>query len=390
MCGLFGVHSSVLSKDEVNKAMSLGLLSMFRGTDSTGLALAYGNTESRKKRRPVVYDGFKHPIDSYGFLQMTKTEELLTKDLEKLCVMGHTRYSTSGNATSVSHAHPHRFKHIVGCHNGTIFRFNYKTDSKKLGTDSRVLFNMIAEDGIDEALNEADWGAYAISYYDTKANTISFARNRDRPLWFMETKAGSTIYWASEKRMLDFIAAGSQTFDDPYEIDVKKLYTWPIGEPRQLTTRPLKVSSYNFSSIPPYVQNRITYARKRRHNHYQGGEVLWPSLYHDPNKYEKDNDLYAYHSSEDKEADKWKDFKYLGYESAALSPQEVLLLLDQGCAFCLQTKAIEDSVYWTNADEWVCEKCTGIPFIRDFYNGGREFDPSCLGRVVRIEPAEDK
>lgn len=187
MCGLFGVIGTSLTPAERYHFAQLAYLSCFRGTDSTGCA-AVGK-EKGGKMHVRMHKSVDNPVsfvESAGF-----HDKILAHN--PFLLMGHARAATVGDVKP-QNAHPFRYKHIIGAHNGTIPKLGSKTR-----TDSEELYTLIADNGLD-ILKELD-GAYALTYLDTESKTINFIRNSQRPLFFMRGGANIILY-ASERRML--------------------------------------------------------------------------------------------------------------------------------------------------------------------------------------------
>lgn len=224
MCGLFGAYSGYLNKQELANVRTLGILSQFRGIDSTGIAVV-----SRRKNKLKV-DVHKDIVDSSNFFWYSKQADELLDSNGPSVVIGHCRAATHGSVNETN-AHPLQERHITGVHNGTIDRFAPKHDEKDTMSDSRLLMRNISYHGLFPTLREAGFsGAWAVVYFDHSNGTLNFIRNAKRPLWFMYNKGRSTLYWASEKRMLDFVAAADPSaFNEPLLIKEDLRITYQVG-----------------------------------------------------------------------------------------------------------------------------------------------------------------
>lgn len=85
---------------------------------------------------------------------------------EYLTIIGHTRYATVG-AHTVDNAHPFRYKHVIGAHNGGIFNhieLDKQYEERNFTVDSQHLIAHIA----DEADMAELEGYGAVTWYDTR------------------------------------------------------------------------------------------------------------------------------------------------------------------------------------------------------------------------------
>lgn len=200
MCGLVGIAGDLAFKDEiVMKRMFLA--DFFRGQDSTGLAAV------RTAGNVLIAKVASHPIDLFD---MTRFKTALTGSTSKVFI-GHNRAATRG-ATSSFNAHPFTYEHITGAHNGTLTTASHKALEDAIGekfdVDSQALFKAIAVLGIKEAISLCEVGrtstdgAWALTWYDSKEDSLNFLRNKHRPLWHAFDKDGKRVLWASEWPMI--------------------------------------------------------------------------------------------------------------------------------------------------------------------------------------------
>lgn len=205
MCGLVGIAGKLETKDEKTmKAMFL--LDYLRGPDSTGFAaIRYdGDIKSAK-----ISD---HPLalfDSVRF-KMALNGNLST------AFMGHNRAATRGKVTSAN-AHPFQYEHIVGMHNGTLDGLSQHDLEKELDmkfeVDSEAIIVGIAKLGVEKTMSLIS-GAWSLVWYDSKADTLNFLRNAERPLYLAYTKTFDRLFWASESVAID----ASVKLGGPYEL----------------------------------------------------------------------------------------------------------------------------------------------------------------------------
>lgn len=206
MCGIAGIFSQTVGLTERELFEGLLMLNVYRGKDSTGVVrineLKKGVPYAQVKRAVVSSPGFV--ASKYGHDMLYDLDKKEAKDTSKTTgYIGHCRAATKGEI-KVQNAHPFRFDHTIGVHNGTIHG-SFK-GSKDFETDSEALFNLINDAGIEEALNEVSYSdpAYALVYLDTKEKTLNFVRNDKRPLYFTYLYGKSTLVWSSRWEMIEF------------------------------------------------------------------------------------------------------------------------------------------------------------------------------------------
>ena len=226
MCGLVGIAGDLQYVDEGTMRRLL-LLDYLRGTDSTGMA-AIG-----KEYDWSISKIASHPIDLFDTLSFRTA---LTASKSRAFI-GHNRAATRGLVNAVN-AHPYEYRHIVGAHNGTLDKASWDrleaAVGESFGTDSNAIFAAIAKLGVEEAVGlmeegkNASEGAWALTWYDGKENTINFLKNRHRPLYIGTVEEGDKIIWASEWEMMDYATgAASPKYDFHF---VKEACFFPLPD----------------------------------------------------------------------------------------------------------------------------------------------------------------
>lgn len=189
MCGLIGSCGNITVTHEKAIATLL-VLDSLRGTDSTGIAVVPKNGDVKMAK------AIGHPFNLFDTKQYDKALMGMHR-----AIIGHNRYATQGKVNA-KNAHPFEFNTVVGAHNGTLIGKFRLEDSADFDVDSENLYHHIDKKGIKDALNVLD-GAWALTWWDKVTEEMHFLRNKERPLFLTRTKDGKTIFWASEKWMLE-------------------------------------------------------------------------------------------------------------------------------------------------------------------------------------------
>ncbi len=177
----------------------------------------------------------KLAVAGHVFIGDRTTRGFITDASDSLFTVGHVRAATEGRVR-VSNAHPFctyskEGKRFVGVHNGTLTRWrSHVKGANPYDVDSEWAINELCAEGADAF--EKFEGSYSLVWWDERSPTVlNFARNKERPMYFLRTKDKKTILFASESGMLSWLALRNNldVEDVVYTTDVDKLYTIDVN-----------------------------------------------------------------------------------------------------------------------------------------------------------------
>lgn len=215
MCGLITILSK---KDELltnayeTIFKELLYVSALRGFDSTGICrINYLN-------EPIVTKDTV-PAGSFLFKQRNFAFAFTGKAL-----LGHNRAATKGSRTE-EFAHPHNVDNITLIHNGTLFHHKDLADTE---SDSLAIATAFSTKDPKEVIPTLS-GSFALIWYDSKHKSFHWTRNKERPLYLIETKSAYVLVselemgrWILTRNKIEIISEKEIT---PYEF-----YSYKIGE----------------------------------------------------------------------------------------------------------------------------------------------------------------
>jgi predicted glutamine amidotransferase len=253
MCGHVGIAGKLTLSDEKTMKRLL-LFDYLRGPDSTGIAV--------KKHASEEVDIVKiasHPLDLFDSKKFTAALNAYSASV----FLGHNRAATRGKVNTIN-AHPFECGHIIGAHNGTLHMDSWKELDKLLDEDTDVdslaIFQVIEKFGIEKA-TEHLFGAWALVWIDLKENTLNFLRNKERTLFWGQSKDKTKLFWASEHPMIDCATELSDNVYDWWQdkkgyiyfaFEPNTMYSWDLDELREGGAKP-KLTEFKERSAPPAV-----------------------------------------------------------------------------------------------------------------------------------------
>ena len=192
-----------------------------RGWDSTGIIRLGDKGE---------VDTVKAAMNAGEFLDQSNVKMLLNKR-DTVGYIGHNRYATIGQVNSVN-AHPFTYDKITLVHNGTLDTV-YDLDDPHGGgdTDSEQIAYTMSCKGESETLTLID-GAYVLAWVNGEDGSLNLARNYERTLYYAFDTAGTSLFFASEQKMLSWL------------LDRNKIYHKEIVALKADTHHKLKVSEH--------------------------------------------------------------------------------------------------------------------------------------------------
>jgi glucosamine 6-phosphate synthetase-like amidotransferase/phosphosugar isomerase protein len=217
MCGIFGMIGT-LSEENYSEAHEL-LTNIFkasvaRGSDSAGFSAVHFD-------RPGMLVTDKRPLASPKYVNRASKFKALKKDMPNILI-GHTRYSTSGNPKRNRNNHPFNGRRWTLVHNGGISAWQSASRqleiSMRTETDSEILLHMLEQEenphvSVQNMITKVGTGSRiaiaAIDHSSDEPKLLLF-RNPSNDIYIMSHVGFNVIFFASTKEIL--LAALDMTF----------------------------------------------------------------------------------------------------------------------------------------------------------------------------------
>lgn len=208
MCGLMGVIMGGAKRTPGHLGMirmayeTMMLLGQSRGTHAAGVALIdrMGNLSWSKKKGPAVQ-----------FIRTRQYMDVMSNlTAGTNLIMGHTRYATDGDPSSMANNHPIKAGDVVMTHNGVIFNanelFDYYEEFQRDGEVDSEIIARLAEDCLNDGvidtlelsgrLAELEGNLSCVIASVSNPNAIVLVKG-DRPLEAVYVPAVDALFYSS-------------------------------------------------------------------------------------------------------------------------------------------------------------------------------------------------
>lgn len=241
MCGISGVFSFTKPDFQLRKSIRGFLdnaiyVGSLRGRDSTGIMVTNRTTQE--------VCTLKQAVDGAVFVDKYNVDKLLADVDEYSSVVVHNRKATMG-AVSDRSAHPFTVGSITLVHNGTLWQHRNLGGGNSLKVDSEAIAYALDKHDPVEVLEDLD-GAYTLVWHDSRTDTLSIARNKERPLSVAFIDNANSMVFCSEAMMLEWLAnRNGLKIGKLFTPAVHSIYTW------DLSAEKLDIKAYKETKYEP-------------------------------------------------------------------------------------------------------------------------------------------
>ena len=194
MCGIVGFYTPKPrlkpNREYFTQALYVDAL---RGHHGTGVAAVH------EKGNVIIH---KKAIHAFDYMDTRTADDLFSYTGFYNCMIGHNRFKTHGMQSN-RNTHPFQHGNITLVHNGSVATHNLPGTQE---VDSEQICHALSQDTIENVVAKLD-GAFALVWWDSDEKAMYAIRNEERPLWFAKDSKHDTVFFASERGMLVWIAA---------------------------------------------------------------------------------------------------------------------------------------------------------------------------------------
>jgi asparagine synthetase B (glutamine-hydrolysing) len=278
MCGInlaVALGTTTLGNFGSNAFAAMHYANQLRGVDAAGIFA--------RKGKDVMYWKDAGPASEQhrpsGYTTMLNSARF---------AVGHTRAATLGSGDDPKAAHPFNPPSVVGVHNGTVRGYKaYFKEATDPINDSDAFYQAIAavppEEAVD-VLGRVLYGAFALVWYDIRAEELRIARNDERPFWMAEytTSAGTFLLGASQPSYIAM--AVSHASGDPEAYLKVKAYELSVGKMLSISFKTGETTITDFETHDPSSvwATTSTTSRWTGHRGYGSYGAGYESSYHAP------------------------------------------------------------------------------------------------------------